>query len=193
MRQSSVCCRQLCGWSNTRSTYLSAEFVVSCSILETPNILNLPPRISNNAQEEYVFCPNEPHLTVALNICFLIILYFILVGMASSSANKDGKIYYVPTQVDPLAIASKRALRQSPMRLFLQDTGVLFKMLPYLPWVFLPLRLKESSNEGTLNTKETILQGFLLVLELILLLLFLPAILFFQGLFSCFFTLSQFS
>ena len=57
---------------------------------------------------------------------------------ATSSESIAKTICYVPPQMDPLAASSTRAARQSPMRLLMQDAGVLITMLPYLPNVFLP-------------------------------------------------------
>ena len=81
-------------------------------------------------------------------------------------------------------MATKRALRQDPLRLVLQDTGVLITMLPYLPWLFLPFKTSDGEAELYLNrhnTKEMLLQVLLFLYELSLLLLFLPALLILPG------------
>ena len=76
-------------------------------------------------------------------------------------------------------------MRRSPLRLFFQDAGVLFTMLPYFPWIFLPFKTKDETAELYLNrqnAKEMMLQGILFFFESFLLLLFLPALLILPGL-----------
>ena len=96
----------------------------------------------------------------------------------------DRRISYVPPQMDPLSLASKQALRKDPLRLFLQDAGVLITMLPYLPWLFLPFKTTNDKAELYLdrhNSKEMLLQVLLFLFETSLLLLSLPALLILPG------------
>lgn len=103
---------------------------------------------------------------------------------ASSPSVMDGKIMYVPSQMDSLASTSTRAVRGNPLRLLIQDAGVLITMLPYLPDLFLPLTASTDSSESYLSlssAKETILQSLLFIVEVILLILVVPALLILPG------------
>lgn len=94
-------------------------------------------------------------------------------------------ISYMPPATDPLSTSTTPAMRRSPLRLFFQDAGVLFTMLPYFPCIFLPFKTKDETAELYLNrqnAKEMVLQGILLFVESFLLLLFLPALLILPGL-----------
>lgn len=98
----------------------------------------------------------------------------------------DG-IKYIPSQQDPMSASTTSAARQSPIRLFFEDAGVLFRLLPYLPNIFLPLKANDSSNELYLNlagTRDMILQSWLFIMETVVLLLAVPAFLVLPGLVS---------
>ncbi len=77
-------------------------------------------------------------------------------------------ISYIPPQMDPLARSSTGAARQSPLRLLIQDVGVLITMLPYLPYIFLPFNTKDPSSEFYLSlegARDIVLQGWLFIME----------------------------
>ena len=77
-----------------------------------------------------------------------------------------------------------QATRESPLRIFLRDVGVLITMLRYVPWIFLPLKAPKSRKELALsasNTRDVILQSWLFVMEMVILLLAIPAILLLPG------------
>ena len=96
-------------------------------------------------------------------------------------------VRYIPPQMDPLAASSTKAARQSPLRLLMQDAGVLVTMLPYLPNIFLPLKAKDQSCElypNLLGLRDAVLQGWLFIMETLLLLLIVPAILILPGVIS---------
>ncbi len=98
----------------------------------------------------------------------------------------DG-IKYIPAQQDPMAASTTSAARQSPIRLFFEDAGVLLRLLPYLPNIFLPLKTNNSTNELYLHlagTRNMILQTWLFVMETVLLLLAVPVFLVLPGLIS---------
>ncbi|KAK4694602.1 hypothetical protein P7C71_g3005, partial [Lecanoromycetidae sp. Uapishka_2] len=98
-----------------------------------------------------------------------------------------GNIKYIPSQMDPLAGASTSAARQNPLRLMMQDAGVLITMLPYLPYIFLPLRANDESSELYLNlqgARDMLLQSWLFIMETNLLLMAVPAFLALPGAFS---------
>ena len=102
----------------------------------------------------------------------------------ASSDNLAKTICYIPPQMDPLAASSTRAARQSPMRLLMKDAGVLITMLPYLPNVFLPLKAKDQTCELYPNwpgLRDVLLQGWLFIMETVLLVLAIPAILILPG------------
>ena len=83
-------------------------------------------------------------------------------------------IRYIPPQMDLLAGSSARAARQSPVRLLIQDVGVLITMLPYLPYIFLPFKTDDPSAECYLSlegARDILLQGWLLIMEASLLLI----------------------
>ena len=98
--------------------------------------------------------------------------------MGSSPWDREHGMCYIPPQEDPYSTASKRALRESPVRFFLRDAVTLVRLLRYIPWLFLPLRSKDKNSELFPNKRrpwESLLQGFLAIFEVLLLLLSLPA------------------
>ena len=116
---------------------------------------------------------------------------------SSTLVNMADTIKYLPPQMDPLAGSSTRAARQSPLRLLLQDTGVLITMLPYLPNIFLPFRTNDPSSECYLSLAgagNILLQGWLFIMEASLLLispivlLILPGTLSVLALATCYLT-----
>ncbi|KAL9100758.1 MAG: hypothetical protein Q9163_003907 [Psora crenata] len=96
----------------------------------------------------------------------------------------DRAVSYLPPQTDAFLDTSTRALRQSPLRLLLQDAGVLLKMLPYAPWIFLPLQTSNPDAElypSGDSPKEMALQALLLLYEVALLIMFIPALVILPG------------
>ena len=86
----------------------------------------------------------------------------------SKLVNMANTIKYIPPQMDPLAGSSTRAARQSPLRLLIQDAGVLITMLPYLPYIFLPFNTNDPSSECYLSLAgvgNILLQGWLFIME----------------------------
>lgn len=90
-------------------------------------------------------------------------------------------IKFIPSQIDILGCTTTEACRKSPIRLFFQDLGVLITMLPYLPWVFLPLRTTDKSHRPVKGFRDALLQAWLFILEILLLFLFIPAYLVLPG------------
>lgn len=93
---------------------------------------------------------------------------------SSRLANMANTIRYIPPQMDPLAGSSTRAARQSPLRVLIQDAGVLITMLPYLPYIFLPFNTTDPSSECYLSlegARDILLQGWLFIMEASLLLI----------------------
>lgn len=93
-------------------------------------------------------------------------------------------IEFVPPQMGPVTSYSTRALRSGPLWLMVKDAGVLSTVLPYLPWLFLPMTTGDKrDNYLRLQSKRDIaIQGILLVLHIILAILFLPALWLLPGL-----------
>ena len=90
-----------------------------------------------------------------------------------ANANMAVAIQYYPTQMDPLVGTSTRALREGPCWLMIQDAGVLFKMLRYMPNIILPIKASSPDDELAVNaagTWETVVQIFLVIFEVVLLL-----------------------
>ncbi|MCJ1231582.1 hypothetical protein MMC12_008260 [Toensbergia leucococca] len=86
--------------------------------------------------------------------------------------------------MDAFTGTTMQATRESPLRIFLRDVGVLITMLRYVPWIFLPLKAPKSRKELALsasNTRDVILQSWLFVMEMVILLLAIPAILLLPG------------
>lgn len=111
----------------------------------------------------------------------------VLPTTSSKTANMASHINFIASQMDPLAGSSTRATRQSPLRLLIQDAGVLVTMLPYLPYVFLPLRANGPSSELYMDfrgARDMILQGWLFVMETSLLILVPLAFLLLPGVVS---------
>jgi len=101
-----------------------------------------------------------------------------------TSTTMAQSIRYIPPQMDSAAGLSTSAARPSPIRLMLQDAGVLINNLRYLPGIVLPFKTKKKSDELYLNISGTagiILQGSLFVIETVLLLLTFPFFLILPG------------
>ncbi len=92
-------------------------------------------------------------------------------------------VSFIPTQTVGLASATTEAARQNPLRLILRDLAVLTKNLHFLPLIVWPLEKRSSAKLyiSESNTKENIIQGFLVVFEAFLLILAIPAILILPG------------
>lgn len=95
-------------------------------------------------------------------------------------------IKYLPSQMDTLGGTTTEACRENPTRLFLQDLGVLITMLPYLPWTILPVTTTDQNAElyqSVKGMRDTLLQGWLFFLEILLLIFFIPIYLILPGAF----------
>ena len=109
--------------------------------------------------------------------------------MASASQDHDGAstpptIEIVPPQMDPASRTSTRALRQNPLLLLLNDAFVLLKVLPFLPFLFLPLRNKDQYAELFVSKSTAWDNTILLILSLVelpLLVIIIPLFLVLPG------------
>ena len=92
----------------------------------------------------------------------------------------------------PVMDTSTRALRESPLWLIIKDAGVLFKMLRYMPNIFLPFKASRPDDELAFShagTWELLVEACLLIIEVILLIIVPVSIIIFPG----FLVISSFS
>ncbi|KAL8639322.1 MAG: hypothetical protein Q9226_008882, partial [Calogaya cf. arnoldii] len=90
-------------------------------------------------------------------------------------------IKFIPPQMGPVDKYTNRALRSGPLRLILKDFCVLLTVLPYLPLLFFPINTKPNAQNPESASKaksigSTIVQILLGLLQIVLLVLFIPAI-----------------
>ncbi|KAL6718464.1 hypothetical protein ACLMJK_004555 [Lecanora helva] len=93
-------------------------------------------------------------------------------------------VNYVPEQIDPMASLSVKTDLQSPLRLLLQNIGVLFTTFRYLPDAILPLKPQGPGNELYPDLAEIrygILQGWLFLFESVVFLSAIPITLVLPG------------
>ena len=101
-----------------------------------------------------------------------------------ASSTMAANIKFIPSLVDTLAGASTQTERENPLRLVLRDTGVLLKMLKYVPWTIKPFRTDDEQAELYMNprgARDTILIGILTSMGLVALLLAPVIVLAFPG------------
>ena len=87
-------------------------------------------------------------------------------------------VKYIPPQMDPLAGASVTAAHQDPIRFMLQDAGVLFRLLRFVPKIFLPFFTRDKDAELYLslaNIKVGFLQILLAIIQMLFLVMVIPA------------------
>ena len=92
-------------------------------------------------------------------------------------AMADG-VTYIPTQMDPLASASVRAARQDPIRLMFEDAVVLLRLRLYVLNIFAPFSTKDRDAEfypSLANAKVGLLQTLLALVQVLFLVLVIPA------------------
>lgn len=90
-------------------------------------------------------------------------------------------VSFIPAQMDGFASTSTEAARETPLRLILQDAGVLIQNIRYLPWIILPFKTSDSSAElymSLSHARDNLIQCWLFFMEVVLLLLAVPATLF---------------
>ncbi|KAL8824305.1 MAG: hypothetical protein Q9170_008201 [Blastenia crenularia] len=96
-------------------------------------------------------------------------------------------IKFIPPQMGPVTSYSTRALKSGPLWLLIKDTGVLLTHLPYLPLIFFPLKnkrddeAKDSGSSRLASLRDIAIQALLLFVEIILLVLFVPALISFPA------------
>ncbi|KAF2139314.1 uncharacterized protein K452DRAFT_75157 [Aplosporella prunicola CBS 121167] len=101
-------------------------------------------------------------------------------------------VTYIPTQTpDESTFTSDRVALRSPIRLLIQDALVLFENLEYIPNVFLPNRtlkpLPGVDKSRIMSVRDTILTLNVLILELTIMVIAVPASLYLRGWQMCLF------
>ena len=89
----------------------------------------------------------------------------------------DG-VKYIPSQMDPLASATVKAARQDPIRLMIEDTVVLLRLLRFVPTTLAPFFTKNKDAElfmSLANAKVGFLQTFLILIQILFLVMVIPA------------------
>lgn len=87
-------------------------------------------------------------------------------------------IKFIPPQIDPLASTTTEACRKDPLRLLMQDLGVLTRMLRYIPWIVIPFYTSNKNAELYLSAAgflDVFLNSFLFLFESVLVLVAVPA------------------
>ena len=93
-------------------------------------------------------------------------------------------IKYIPSQMDPLAAACTKAARKDPIRFMIEDTGVLLKLFLYVPKTISPFFTRDKDAELYLsraNITVGILQTVLAVIQVLFLVLVIPAFVLLPG------------
>ncbi|KAL8650349.1 MAG: hypothetical protein Q9210_003873 [Variospora velana] len=87
-------------------------------------------------------------------------------------------VLFIPPQKGPITKFSTRALRSGPLWLMTKDLGILVTVLPYLPLLFFPWkrRDKQDNHLRFQSFRDAVIQALLLLIELVLSILVLPAL-----------------
>ena len=91
---------------------------------------------------------------------------------------KSDSIKYIPSQMDPLAIASREAARRDPLRLILDDAGVVLRLFLYVPKILSPFSTRDKDDElypSFTNLKVAFLQTLLALVQMFFLVTIIPA------------------
>lgn len=87
-------------------------------------------------------------------------------------------VKYIPSQMDPLASATAKAARQDPIRLMMEDTVVLLRLLRFVPKILAPFFTKNRDAElymSLANAKVGFLQTLLALIQILFLVVVIPA------------------
>ena len=91
---------------------------------------------------------------------------------------KSDSIKYIPSQMDPLAVASMEASRRDPLRLILNDAGVVLRLFLYVPKILAPFSTRDKDDElypSFTNIKVAFLQTLLALVQMFFLVTIIPA------------------
>ncbi|KAI4106958.1 MAG: hypothetical protein LQ345_007164, partial [Seirophora villosa] len=87
-------------------------------------------------------------------------------------------VLFIPPQMGPITKYSDRYIRSGPLWLMFKDLCILITVLPYLPLMFFPIATTDKREKGLRFQfiRDSVIQVLLSVLELVLSILFLPAL-----------------
>ena len=100
------------------------------------------------------------------------------------SIDRSDSIKYIPSQMDPLAGASTQAARQDPISLMVEDAGVLLRLYHLVPCLISPFLTRDKDSEFYLslaNVKVGLLQTLLALIQVLFLVLAIPAFVWLPG------------
>ena len=103
---------------------------------------------------------------------------------APTPFDMSDSVKYIPSQMDPLAGASTSAARQDPIRLMIEDASVLLRLLLYVPKIMSPFFTRDKDSElypSLANLKVGILQAALALVQVLFLILAIPAFMWLPG------------
>jgi hypothetical protein len=94
-------------------------------------------------------------------------------------------VSFVPSQLDSLASSTPLPFRGSPVRLLLSDLLLVLSLVPFTPWIFVPVRTTSKYGELYLkdigNIRDLVIHVCLGIVGLAWFILVLPAFLVFPG------------
>ena len=93
-------------------------------------------------------------------------------------------IKYIPSHMDPLASASTQAACQDPIRLMIEDAGVLLRLFRYVPNIISPFFTRQIDSEfypSLANAKVGFLQTMLALIQVLFLVMVIPAFVWLPG------------
>lgn len=96
----------------------------------------------------------------------------------------SNSIKYIPSQMDPLAVASTRAARQDPIRLMIEDAGILLRLSLYVPKLISPFSTRDKDAElypSLANIKVGFLQTLLALIQVLFLVVVIPTFVWLPG------------
>ncbi|KAI4090574.1 MAG: hypothetical protein LQ344_004621 [Seirophora lacunosa] len=87
-------------------------------------------------------------------------------------------VLFIPPQMGPITKYAGRYIRSGPLWLMFKDLCILITVLPYLPLMFFPMGTTDKRKKGLRfqSIRDSVIQVVLSVLELVLSILFLPAL-----------------
>lgn len=87
-------------------------------------------------------------------------------------------VLFIPPQMGPITKYAGRYIRSGPLWLMFKDLCILITVLPYLPLMFFPMGTTDKREKGLRfqSIRDSVIQLVLSVLELVLSILFLPAL-----------------
>ena len=103
---------------------------------------------------------------------------------ALPSLASGDSVKYIPSQMDPLAGATTRAAHHGPIRLMIEDAGVILRLFSYVPRMFAPFFTKDKDAElypCLTNVKVGLLQTMLALIQMLCVVVVIPAFVLLPG------------